>query len=690
MPGLLAPLRLDRKKNDPSPTSDYSENSADGLMGQTYTEPATTRALVPPPATTSMDHPQFNATDISSQPIAPVAARDPEVSSIYGSDNDFTHVPLNKEADTSTVPKKQSEFAPFSVEASIAARYEKALQDEDKAPSKVMTASQFERYKQQKELARQNSNASDSSKSDDYDDDDDEDEVEKRRQAANLRKKQEAHLAVYRQQMLKVTGQTNATPNPPPRTSTWNGTPAAASDRSSTLLAPPKPGTNKSGSSKSDGDDDEDTPLGVLLAHGFPNSNRPPTRLQTHSSNPNLRAALQPSYVRPSSGTGNPENSNRSTLPPFARNLPVDPYYGASLVNQPNRQSLSMRGPGTVPVVPAGLPPGGLVQIIAQEEEARMARRGSPNAPLNMRNSTIGGPGTLLGQHEMRQSYVPQMEMPLMNQQVQNQASMNQLMQMQMEFMNNMMAMQSMQMGNPAPALGPNMPMANGFLSPHMHAQSRPVSMIPPRPQSTLSHHSFGPANPRQYDQRTLSMLDPSMSSRNRQSFASQLNLGGLAGGPPRVQAPGYTPSIAPSERSNVGKSARYRPVSTAPAPAPAPGLGPRASTTPAYPHQAPQNNFLVPPSPSRSPAAATTASTPSAPAPTRPVSTLRHTQTTPANSSALRKSVVGFGREEEAEGDDDGWGEMLEAREKRKNGWKFKKSISGFGDLFSGNTDKV
>ena len=659
-------------------------------MGRSYTEPVATRTLVPPPATAAMDRSLSNRTDTFDQPpIAPVAARDPEASSMYGNDNDFTHVPLNREAHTPIDPKKQSEFSPFSIEASIAARYEQALQDEDQAPSKVMTASQFERYRQQKELARQKSNASDSSRSDNYDDDDDdEDEAEKRRQAANMRKKQEAHLAVYRQQMMKITGQANTTPNPPPRTSTWDG--AAVANRSSTLLTPPNPGTNKSSSSKSEADDDEDTPLGVLLAHGFPNSNRPPTRLQAHSSNPNLRAALQPSFVRPSSGTGHRENSNRSTLPPFARNLPADPYFGASLVSQANRQSLAMRGPGTAntpPVVPPGLPPGGLVQIIAQEEEARMARRGSPNTPLNMRNSTIGGPGTLLGQEEMRQSYIPQMEMPLMNQQVHNQASMNQLMQMQMEFMNNMMAMQNMQMGNQPPVLGPNMPVQNGFLSPHMQGHPRPVSMAPPRPQSMLSNQSFGPVNPRQYDQRTLSMLDPSMSSRHRQSFVSQLNVGGLAGGPPGAQTPGYAPSIAPSERSNVGKSSRYRPVSTAPPPAPAPGLGPRSTTTPVYAHQPPHNSFLAPPNPSSSPAATTTAFN-SAAAPTRPVSALRHAHTTPANSSALRKSVVGFGREEEVE--DDGWGEMLEAREKRKNGWKFKKSVSGFGDLFSGSTDKV
>lgn len=41
----------------------------------------------------------------------------------------------------------------------------------------------------------------------------------------------------------------------------------------------------------------------------------------------------------------------------------------------------------------------------------------------------------------------------------------------------------------------------------------------------------------------------------------------------------GYAPSIAPSERSNVGLPGRYRPVSQAFAPGPGPGNLPRAST---------------------------------------------------------------------------------------------------------------
>lgn len=618
-----------------------------------------------------MGRPVKRTQTLPQPPVPPFEARDPDVSSIYGSDNDFTHVPLNQSKEKTST--KQTEESAFSAEAAIAARYEQALKDDNMKPSKVMTASQFERYKQQQELARQDSKASNSSKGDDYEDEEDEDEAETRRKAIAMRTKQEAHVAVYRQQMMKVTGQQQATATATEATS--------PSQRNSFLAVP---NTNRPSSSKSkssEGDDDEDVPLGILAAHGFPGQNRPPTRLQAHSSNPNLRASLQPSFARPSSGTGH-RDTNRKTLPVFARNLPADPYYGAGLVNQPNRQSLAMRSgtPNTPALVPPGVPPGGLVQIIADEEVARQMRRGSPNAPLNMRNSAIGGPGTLLGQNDMRQSYMPQQDAAV-GEQAQTQASMAQLVQLQMQFISNMMAMQSGQMQPQSPGVGPNMPPNNNYLSPHTPGPPRAMSIAQqPRPNSMLSNHNFGPANGRRYDQRTLSMLDPSMSARNRQPFIPELNLGG--------PAPGYSPSIAPSERSNVGRSPRYRPVSNAPSAAP--DLGPRASTftsgAPTHAHvnanntnaniNHRHNNSLAP-----------TQFPPSSARPARPISALRHTQTMPV--TAPERAMAGVAKEEEEE-EDEGWGEMMEDREKKKNGWKFKKSVSSLGDFFSGDHDRV
>ena len=74
--------------------------------------------------------------------------------------------------------------------------------------NKVMNAAQFERYRQQQEMERRRTDADKSDHSDgDSSIDEDEDEAERDRQATVQRRKQEAQLAVYRQTMMKVTGE---------------------------------------------------------------------------------------------------------------------------------------------------------------------------------------------------------------------------------------------------------------------------------------------------------------------------------------------------------------------------------------------------------------------------------------------------------------------------------------------------
>ena len=121
---------------------------------------------------------------------------------------------------------------------------------------------------------------------------------------------------------------------------------------------------------------------------------------------------------------------------------------------------------------------------------------------------------------------------------------MNQMMQMQMQWMQQMTAMQ--QGGQP---MDMQMPQAPG-MTPGMLA---PPGQIP-RPMSMpLQQH--GQQIPRQ-NGRTMSTLSPGMTNWNRtSSFAPSIHLNG--------SGQGYTPSIAPSERSNVGLASRYRPVST-------------------------------------------------------------------------------------------------------------------------------
>lgn len=219
--------------------------------------------------------------------------------------------------------------------------------------------------------------------------------------------------------------------------------------------------------------------------------------------------------------------------------------------------------------------------------------------------------------------------------------------------MQQMMQMQGMPPGQPGQ---PN----NSFLpvGQTANAASRPMSMA----------SSFQlPPIPPQVDQRTLSLLDPNMSRWNLNRPASTFP---DANGPPNslLGAQGYAPSIAPSERSNVGMASRYRPVSTIGLELPVN----RSSTFTAS--SKPWNNENQrPPSFAPSPnQAADRKSTSVATVTVRPVNT--HAQ----ESAAGKSNTGGASDDEEGEG----WAEMMKKREKKKSGWKLKKGTSGLGDL--------
>ena len=147
--------------------------------------------------------------------------------------------------------------------------------------NKVMTPAQFEKYKQQQEMDRRLGASGDSDSEDEADNYEDDDEVEKEKEAAKQRRKQEAHLAVYRQQMRKVTGE-----QAPQRSTSSLGNSldpklsASTTDlntRLSHLTVSTKFSSRSSG--EEEVDEDEDVPLGILAAHGFPNKSRPPNQL---------------------------------------------------------------------------------------------------------------------------------------------------------------------------------------------------------------------------------------------------------------------------------------------------------------------------------------------------------------------------------------------------------------------------
>lgn len=391
--------------------------------------------------------------------------------------------------------------------------------------NKVMTPAQFERYRQDQERLKSIGQSKDQDEDEEEETyDDDEDDAEKAKQAAKQRRKQEAHMAVYRQQMMKVTGE---------------APPAAA--RPSMFPSQSSPNLAPSGKSSEEvSEEDEEVPLAILQAHGFPSKTKPPMR--SVGSNPNLRSSAG-SIAGGVVGTG-------GNLPVFARNLPQDPYFGASVVNPMNRESLAFGGgAGSVTGAPSrGLPPGGLVGVIATEERSRAMRRGSPNMqgdfgpaqpPMMGMQPPMGGSmyngmggGMPMGPMGPMGQMNPMMLTPGDQAQIQMTQQMQQFMQMQMQFMQMMTGQGGQQNGH--------MP------SPSMAEMPRPGSA-----------HSLRPPVPQH--QRAMTMLEPNaapwMQNKPGSLYAPSIH----------AQGNGYAPSIAPSERSNIGLPGRYRPVSQMP-----------------------------------------------------------------------------------------------------------------------------
>ncbi|KUI66594.1 hypothetical protein VM1G_01785 [Cytospora mali] len=530
-------------------------------------------------------------------------------------DNLFDNVPLNTERFNKPQQPQQT-------------------QTESQTTHKVMTTSEFEKYRKDKEVEKRRAEMdrareqpSDEDEEDDINYDDDEDEVEKSKQLAKQRRKQEAHMSVYRQQMMKVTGDNSDAPPTRPGMQTSFSTPN---------LTVPEFSKNPSSDVS---EDDEEVPLAILAAHGFPNKNRPPTRLMNMSSNPNLRQAAQPSYQRPGSAIGHAQGGS---LPPFARGLPQDPY---GLVNAPTRESFALGG-GIPAGHPSPLPPGGLVGVIASEERSRALRRGSPQVPQmdNFPGMQSMGPGGFDPIHGIppQMMYPPPAPMvsPGEQAQIQLNQQMAQFMQMQMQFM-------QMMAGNNSSVNGP--PRSAG------HVGSNSISSTPgmtgmgmgmPTGMDTnMGGHSPFLELPTldargDLHGRTMSMVQPSSASW------LQAPQPGYAGSI-RAQGDGYAPSLAPSERSNVGLPGRYRPVSHVPT----------ASTTTATITADHSRKTM---SGARSPYSES--------------QTLRVVEKSPSKNSSMTSSSA---RVEVDDDDEEGWAAMKAKRDQRKSAWRVRKTLA-------------
>ncbi|KAG8670383.1 hypothetical protein FPOAC2_09738 [Fusarium poae] len=221
----------------------------------------------------------------------------------------------------------------------------------------VMTQAQLETYQKQKAQERSERQASDSEDEDDninYDSDDDNKAVK----SSDQRKAQEAHLATYRQKMMKTT----------------TGQPAVEHTRIPSLKGPWMDIT--------DSDDDDDIPLAMLKAKAKGDQ---ASRLSGVRSNPNLRASSQQYLMRPDSSQARPNSGSHLRLPSFASNLPQDPFA------DPYQDPFNEKKPMFT---------GGLIGVIAQEERAKASRRGGtpsvsltgpPDTGFGMPNGSIYG-----------------------------------------------------------------------------------------------------------------------------------------------------------------------------------------------------------------------------------------------------------------------------------------------------------
>lgn len=524
----------------------------------------------------------------------------------------------------------------IAADAELAHMYEESRPPPPKPASsnKVMTPEQWERYKQQKEMDRRLGALSDDSGSEAGDNYEDDDELDRDRQATKQRRKQEAHLAVYRQQMMKVTGEA-APPRPDSALAALkynNGSSSDLDNRLSHLTVASRQSGGKS--SGEDEDEDEDVPLGILAAHGFPNRNRPPTRLATSPSNSNLRSVSQPPPGTAPSAAG--QAAKGTSLPVFARGLPQDPYYGASLVNQPVRESLaahslspSALGSGAATQHP--IHPAGLVGVIAGEERARAARRGSPNPAGNyempgMTRSQTAGNLSGVGYPQTGMPGMPPMLNSADQAQLQMSQQMAQMMQMQMHWMQQM---QSMMGPGGNPQGGPP-----SLAAPSMYGgpAQRPQSMLPPMAPSHAS-------------QRTMSTLNAGMAPWNSTpNFLPSINVNG-----------NYASSIAPSERSNIGLASRYRPVSTIGEPEASPTKRASTFTSASYQPWSQTNN--------------------------RPQGVSHYSK--PSVNTLGRRSPLN--PQQDDEDDEQGWAEMKMKKDKKQKNWALRKGQNGLQELYTG-----
>jgi hypothetical protein len=445
-------------------------------------------------------------------------------------------------------------FAPVKAEPKLQSRAaQKAPAPyvaEDKTPSAPVRPGAGRVLTQTEYLAMQKRATSQPPPEDDSDEDyEDEEEAIRQREEEEIMRRKQKQMQFAREAMRRTT-MTSANPaRPEGGAEDFMGFPSETSI-------------------KADEWEDEDVPLGILAQHGFPS--------QARNRLPNQPANAMPSYIpdRPASAGALANRGPPGHLPAFARGLPADPhtsFIGGGLVQPSNRESMGFNGFGRGPMSVAGDSiAGGMGMGMSSPMMYQDAGMSQPSLvdQIQMRDMSKqkymggasqkkpeGGPFTgMLGQQMnasgQSQQSTRMSQMPMMN------GMMNPMMGMGMNQMgfsvpqgNDMVAMQQMQQMQQMIAM-------QQMQLQQMQAMQRPQTQDPrmsmAMPSSNFGGNMMGNG----------SFLSVPGAMQNRpMSFMS-----GAQGSQPSMPnymgpGPGYTPSIAPSERSNIGLSARYRPV---------------------------------------------------------------------------------------------------------------------------------
>ncbi|KAH8726356.1 hypothetical protein GQ44DRAFT_771532 [Phaeosphaeriaceae sp. PMI808] len=435
-----------------------------------------------------------------------------------------------------------------------------------KVNGRVLTQTEYLAMQQ-----RANSQPPPEDDSDDEDYEDEEDAIRKREEEEIMRRKQQ-QMQFAREAMRRTTTAPSNLGNP-------------QGDVTGLSMGFPS-----ETSIKADEWEDEDVPLGILAQHGFPSQTR--NRVPTQPSN------AMPSYIpdRPASAGALTNGALAGHLPAFARGLPADPhssFIGGGLVRPMNRESMGFngfpRGPASIAgdsVAPgmgmgmqsnmmyqdAGMSQPSLVDQIQMRDMTKQKYMGGASNKKPQEGPFTGMLGQRMNSNGLPQNATRMPQMPMMNGM---NGIMNPMMGGQMPMMgmgmgmgmgmnqmgypmqqgqgNDMMAMQQMQQMQQMIAM-------QQMQLQQMQAMQQPQSQDP-RMSMVMPNNSFGGnmmgngsflSVPGSMQNRPMSFMTVNGNQQQQQQPPMSNFMG---------PGPGYTPSIAPSERSNVGLSARYRPV---------------------------------------------------------------------------------------------------------------------------------